>query len=497
MLSSLHLTRGPRSRARLNASAAPALPPRANARRVSQRVRVSPPSNRASSPYTPSLSNYDLDFDSMLYASRPQIRSLRSSDSSTRQLHNLVSCLKRSGLTAGNEAKYKSHWAESTYLLFSSPMFDTTEPFWKCDIMELSRKNTALYCAIMAVSGIHWHRSNLAEAHRSGNIVIPYRLRAEAERSLRFDSDNQNANHQVLVATRMCLMMFDYLTGNLELWQAGIKAVYLAMIAAHYNSSHSIGQHFFWTVTRHDRVAFYLRNGRFVLDVDDLRWDVSSLCSVTTDEIGLLYARLLFVSELVAQLTTDSTDVAFDYVDEHLGHWKLEFPLKFQTYDYEGSTNVETCFYPGLTSNGGIRAIAIHALFSEIMICRLSLSADAADASQHSVQIHEHAVTICRLAQSLVLSHDDAGEEVATGSALHSILGSLFVAGHHVFSHSAQGWLLLMLYAIQRHTGDSTALSMAANLEDYWNTQSSGTPTVQPALLEDEPMYMHPRGNDM
>lgn len=288
------------------------------------------------------------------------------------------------------------------------------------------------------------------------------------------------------VATHVCLMLFDYLTGNQEEWLSRILLTKLAMRSATFSSSHDSGRYFFWTVAQHDRLSMHMRTIPSVLDVDDLIWDTirpsdeSATGSVgRVDNIGSLYAELMYIGTHVRRLNKYSSEEQLDAVDLLLIRWKEKFPISLQTFVYTGELYDSSCFLHALTCNGGPRAIALHCLFSEIMILRLDLGIDF----QRS-KIHEHSMTICKLVQSLTtparLLHN------AVSSDLCVVLGSLLIAGQHLFSTDGKAWLKRLIGWIGSISGNLAAEKMTDLLELRWREQRT---RPRPIILEDGLSY--------
>lgn len=415
-----------------------------------------------------------------------------------------IALLKSCGLSADSHYAWLRQWRDVTAKLLSSPVFDS-DLFWSRHVLALSVTQTALHCALLATAGLQYIRSNktlrqgddgivdAAAAENRRDLQAVYRLRAEAERRLRFHA--HQVDREVSVATHVTLMLFDQLTGNEGAWQEGMVATKLAMRGATYSSSHCVGRYFFWTVARHDRLAAYVRrttrqSGPSVLDVDDLLWDdgdgaasqlrrdVSDTSALgTLDQIGVLYAELMHIQRNVANLSPHATEERFAYVDASLTRWKDEFPLDLQTYRYEGDVHDASCFLHALTCNGGARAVALHCLFSEVMIMRLRHTPTEFSKSK----IHEHAMTICKLSQSLTSSSKVLHDAAPTD--MNMILGALYVAGIYLFSRDGKAWLERMLRWISDISGNLYAVVIANNLVDYWREIRT---RPRPIVLEED-----------
>lgn len=378
-----------------------------------------------------------------------------------------VSLLRTCRLAAEAHYLYLKHWQSSTSALFTTPVF-TSFSFWSHYVLSLSVPSAMLHCGLLAVAALHCSRLGDDTSLNHTSFSSAYRLYAESDRLIRYH--NKEENHEVTIATRLCLLVFDFLTGNQEEWLSSILATKLCMRTAGYSSSGAIAQHFFWLIVQHDRLNMHMRNSVSVLDVHDLIWHSALVhqpvygCPEDVDEIGLLFKELLSIGRHVRQLNRDSTDDQFDNVDSLLVKWKDGFPIRLQTYAYSGQFYDVSCFLHALTCNGGPRAIALHCLFSEIMILRLRFVIDSQKAA-----IHEHTVTICRLAQSLTTPASVMRE--LTAADLHSVLSSLFVAGHHLFSEDGKTWLANLLGWIASITGSVSLLEMIDLLQLHWRKE--------------------------
>lgn len=476
LLSGLHLTKKSHRR---NKSNAPSLPPRVHARQTFGRkaellqtmlLDISPGEQMqidAQEPFTRS----EIDYPMLLQIS-DLLRTTAVTESSSGQymdrlqMRSYIALLKNCGLTAELHYTFLKHWQSISARFLSSPVFDK-HTYWSHHILQLSIANRTLHCAILAVSALQYQRLNLTMSDNTHIVTTAYRLRADAERRLRFH--NNECDHEVTVAVQLCLLLFDYLTGNREEWTSRILATKLAMRVAGYASTSQIGRYFFWTTARHDRLAAYMRDSPSVLDVDDLIWkpitqmdysDKENLGMI--DRIGSLYARLLWINSFVRKLSPNSSDEAFQFVDDMLVKWRESFPLDLQTYAYEGELHDNSAFLHALTCQGGPRAVMLHCLYAEVMILRLSV--DIVEFQKG--KIHEHAMTICRLSQSLTapgkLLHDSVPAD------LSMIMGSLYVAGLHLFSTDGKAWLARMIRWIGEISGALIAEAMADRLELYW-----------------------------
>lgn len=476
LLSNLHLTKKSHNRSKSNA---PSLPPRNHARKAFGRkaellqtmlLDISP-GEQMQIDSSETSARGETDYPMLLQISdllrtTAVIEAPSGGYMDRLQMRSYIALLKNCGLTAELHYTFLKHWQSISARFLSSPVFNK-HTYWSQHILQLSVSNRTLHCAILAVSALQYQRLNFASIDGAHVITTAYRLRADSERRLRFH--NNECDHEVTVAVHLCLLLFDYLTGNREEWTSRILATKLAMRVAEYASTSQIGRHFFWTTARHDRLAAYMRDSPSVLDVDDLIWKPITQMDYSDEEdlgmidrIGSLYARLLWISSFVRKLSPQSPDEAFQTVDDMLLAWRESFPIDLQTYAYEGELHDNSAFLHALTCQGGPRAVMLHCLYAEVMILRLSIDVVAFQKGK----IHEHAMTICRLSQSLTapgkLLHDSVPAD------LSMIMGSLYVAGLHLFSTDGKAWLARMLRWIGEISGALIADAMADRLELYW-----------------------------
>ncbi|CCG80746.1 protein of unknown function [Taphrina deformans PYCC 5710] len=382
------------------------------------------------------------------------------------RLRGYIALLKTCRSTAEIHYTFLKQWQTITASLLSSPVFDSTR-FWTHEVLRLSTTYTPLHCALLSVAGLHYTKSSGFVRNDRTMLQAAYRMRDQAVRRLRLaEVDNAST-----VATYCCLLLFDQISGNVDEWTASLVLTKLAMRRARFTSRHPVGRYFFWIVATHDRLAAYMRSEPSVLDVDDLLWDegmdVDGIDSDaqnwgSVDKIGLLHAELIRIHTYIRRLTVHASQDEFDHVDGCLTRWKDKFPLDLQTYGYTGDMHDSSCFLHALTCNGGARAVALHCLFSEVMILRLCHTPIDFQKSR----IHENAMTICKLSQSLTSSARLLDDSVS--GDMNMVLGSLYIGGLHLFSKDGKAWMERMLRWICTVSANMYAEKVADRLAEFW-----------------------------
>ncbi|ORY84791.1 hypothetical protein BCR37DRAFT_251672 [Protomyces lactucae-debilis] len=385
-------------------------------------------------------------------------------------MRSFLALLKISGISIETRHRYLAHWQSCVSSLLCSPVLmqdDVT--YWSQTVLRQSVSFPALHLAILAVSGIQYLRSTALspispEALDQQTLQAVYKLRADAERRLLHRTVLENEDTEMCLATTCCLLVFDYLTGNVEEWTARILSAKLWLREAGWDSSHPVGRFFFWTVARHDRMAAWLRETPSVLDVEDLLWhpnllDTQHLLGLD-GKMSMLLAQLMKIQVMLAGLTAHATDDQLDLIDAQLATWRQQFPLSLMTFSTDTPTD---CFVYGFTcATGGDAAILLHCLYAETLILRLQRSIVPGQLAK----IHEQAMTLCQLAAPLVTAGSTTN--IATLDYLSSCL---FIAGRHLQSHVGRKWVVTCLDRLGDRCGSLMAAKWTTLLDLAWREE--------------------------
>jgi hypothetical protein len=403
-------------------------------------------------------------------------------------LRPFFALLKNAPISLETRYQYLSLWQSTVSSLFCSHVLMGSDVlYWSQELLKRSAHFPPLHLALLAVSGVQHLRSTSLSTHAPSSsdqsaLQAVYRMRADAERRLLHRTPTEDEDVELCLATTLCLLMFDYLTGNVEEWSARILSAKLWLRQAGWTSAHRTGRNFFWTVARHDRMAAEMRSSPSVLDVDDLLWHptlvaVGGLVGLDA-KMSTLFAKLISIQARVAGLSPHATDVQWDEVDQELGEWRAHFPLSLMTFSCTGSSAQIGPLAPGLMcATGGDAAILLHCLYEETLIQRLVYSTVPGQLAK----IHEHAMTLCHLIAPLV----PAGNTTAL-MTLDCLGGHLFVAGRHLRSHEARQWVMKCFDQLGDRTGSLMHAKRGALLENIWREERT-RPRMHGLLIRDVP----------
>ena len=361
------------------------------------------------------------------------------------------------------------------------------------EVLRLALRHASLYIAIVAVSGLHGARTNRQlglDDVLQQKVSQAYRLSQRAEALLLHrEKEVETAglaggvlptlqeSREAYMLTSACLLLFDCLTGNLDAWRGRLLSTHMWL--RDLGVSSQMARLVYPMVTLHERVVTLLKEDgeaslMAVSDRDEFdrrivypsAFDEEAGIS-TQDRIGTLHCELQRIMVLATGVQDEDDLVT---LQRRLDRWKEHFPLALQLQTSWSSLHDSSCFYPGLTCDGGQRSVVLHILYCECTIMLLLASPNVHGRNK----VHEQVVTACKLIGSM-------SPESAASVAM-AIAPALHLCGRHVFSSSARGWVVKTM----RHLADTSGNYMLDRMADVLEVRSQHNPIKTHTRTDDD-----------